>query len=394
MYTRARNYIPWFLAILLVVAGVTYLQAPVFWQRYINTFRSAGAGADSPVFDVKAMVPASTNASILPIAAEPGLTAKTRDDLVTYAQRFDSFALLVVHQGEMELEWYADEYSRDSLTQSQSMHKSIQALLVGIAVDKGLIASIDDPLSDYLPAAVNIKGTVRDFLQMSTGLKPFDGGFSPFGEAFRWLYAEDLIESTLAIPQPGNPGVEFEYHDGNSQLLGMMLSEVFGATYPTYLYEQVWDPIGAGEALVWLDQPGGTPHHNCCLLARAIDWARVGLLFLNGGEYKGERVVSSSWIDEQASPALTPHYGFQTWLASNVEANPREGGGGYGRSENWLADDVFFFSGYGAQRVYVSRSKELVIVRLGPAAGYFPKIAAEWDNTFLVNTVVRDLGID
>ena len=58
-------------------------------------------------------------------------------------------------------------------------------------------------------------------------------------------------------------------------------------------------------------------------------------------------------------------------------------------TEAWLADDVFFFSGYGAQRVYVSRQKGLVIVRLGPAAGYFPKIAEEWDNTFLFNTAVR-----
>jgi hypothetical protein len=59
--------------------------------------------------------------------------------------------------------------------------------------------------------------------------------------------------------------------------------------------------------------------------------------------------------------------------------------------QDWLEEDVFYFSGYGAQRVYISPSRELVIVRLGPAAGYFPKIAEEWDNAFLFNTAVRGI---
>lgn len=64
---------------------------------------------------------------------------------------------------------------------------------------------------------------------------------------------------------------------------------------------------------------------------------------------------------------------------------------GYQRSEPFLAEDVFFFSGYGAQRVMVSKQKELVIVRTGPAAGYFPKIVEEWDNAYLFNRTVRGI---
>ena len=377
--------------VLVLAASVTYSSSPLFWKRYVNTFRSSGMGAAAPVFDYRQTVAASSMPWELPTNPDPVLNDETRDALVAFAEEFDSFALLVVHKGQLELEWYRDGYTRDSLTQSQSMHKSLQALLVGIAVDQGKIDSIDRPLRDFLPLASKYDGTVRDHLQMSSGLKPFDGGFSPFGEAFRWLYASDLDVATVQIPQSSDSGELFEYHDGNTQLLGMMLTEVFGEPYTDYLHRLIWDRIGAASADVWLDNEGGTPHHNCCLLARAIDWAKLGVMLANGGSLNGTRVVSESWLSQQISPNLTPHYGFQTWIASNAEPNPREGGGGYRRAEKWLADDVFYFSGYGAQRLYVSPLEELVIVRLGPAAGYFPKVAEEWDNTYLLNTVIRAL---
>ena len=117
----------------------------------------------------------------------------------------------------------------------------------------------------------------------------------------------------------------------------------------------------------------------------------MGLLLQNGGEINGEQLISSDWIDSATRASeITPHYGYQIWLANNAEPNPRKTG--YQRKEDWLADDVFYFSGYGAQRVYVSRDRELVIVRTGPAAGYFPKIVEEWDNSYLFNRIVRGIS--
>ena len=136
-----------------------------------------------------------------------------------------------MHEGEIQLEWYLDGYSHDRLTQSQSMHKSLQALLVGIAIDQQLIRSIDDPVGNYLPLlAGEEKGTttMRDYLRITSGLQPFDGGFSPFGQAFRWLYAEDIATATIDIPKLNEAGATFEYHDVNTQIIGMLLTEVFG----------------------------------------------------------------------------------------------------------------------------------------------------------------------
>ena len=86
--------------------------------------------------------------------------------------------------------------------------------------------------------------------------------------------------------------------------------------------------------------------------------------------------------------------GWQTWLAYNAEINPRaekpSAAGAYYRSEPFLADDVYYFSGRGAQRVYVIPSRELVIVRLGPALGPRP-LKPGWDNAYLVNTLIRGI---
>lgn len=381
------------LTVLALGAAVTYLSEPVFWQRYVGGFLSAGDGANSVVFDVRETV--SGRAGVGFPEAER-LSPETRSAIDDYAAAFDSFALLVVVDGELVYEWYAAGYDRDSLTQSQSMHKSLQALLVGIAVDEGRIASIDDPIMKYLPdLELAWPGTtIRHVLQMSSGLEPFAGGFSPFGGAFRWLYGTDLRAATLAIRQTSPPGLEFDYHDANSQLIGMLLDAVWGARYAEYLSSTLWQPLGAGNAEVWLDRENGMAHHNCCLLARAVDWARVGQMIIDGGKVGDIQVISENGLSRQFAPGVTPHYGLQTWLASNDTPNPRPGAGGYLRSEDWLADDVVYFSGYGAQRVYVSREKRLVIVRLGPAAGYFPAIANDWDNTYLFNTVVRDLDAD
>jgi CubicO group peptidase (beta-lactamase class C family) len=221
-------------------------------------------------------------------------------------------------------------------------------------------------------------------------MQPFRAGFSPWGEAFRWLYSDDINAATLVIPRNLPSGESFTYHDATTQAIGMLLTSVFDKRYGDYLADLVWEPLGARRAWVWLDSEDGTAHHNCCLLATARDWAKLGLLFANRGEIAGRRIVSADWIDLQTSESLIPHYGFQTWLATNDSVYPLKGTG-LRQEQDWLDEDAFFFSGYGGQRVYVSPNHRLVVVRLGPAAGYFPKFANEWDNAFLLNTAIRGL---
>jgi CubicO group peptidase (beta-lactamase class C family) len=123
-----------------------------------------------------------------------------------------------------------------------------------------------------------------------------------------------------------------------------------------------------------------------------MDWAKFGLLLLGRGAVNGERVVSGEFIDQMvtASPEFA-WYGYQIWLGYSRDLNPRAKllAGGYQRTEPFIAADTYYASGFGAQRVYVVPSAELVIVRMGPASGPAP-VRESWDNTYLVNTALRN----
>ena len=123
-----------------------------------------------------------------------------------------------------------------------------------------------------------------------------------------------------------------------------------------------------------------------------MDWAKFGMLLLGRGEVNGKRIVAADFIDRMTAASPTfEWYGYQIWLGYSRELNPRSKvlAGGYQRTDPFDAEDTYYTSGYGAQRVYVVPSAELVIVRMGPASGRNP-VKDSWDNTFLVNTALRN----
>ena len=206
----------WILLVgVLGLLAYDYASSPVFWKRMMDTFSSSGKGAYSEVFEPRELVPGNPGAAPVAVAdpSQRTIDEAALDDLVAYAQYYDSFSLVVIHRGEVQLEWYRDDYDAGKLTQSQSMHKSLQALLVGIAIEEGLIASVNDPVGKYLP---ELRGdargdiTIEQLLRMTSGLENFEPSFNPWGKAFRWLYADNTRAATLAF------------------LVGYLLREMFG----------------------------------------------------------------------------------------------------------------------------------------------------------------------
>ncbi len=142
---------------------------------------------------------------------------------------------------------------------------------------------------------------------------------------------------------------------------------------------------------MWLDDVNGRSHTECCLLAQARDWAKFGQMLLNKGVVNGRQIVPATWIEQMITPSpVSPYYGLHIWLGYEETPNPRPGAGGYIRTEPFLAKDTYYASGYGAQRIYIVPSHELVIVRMGPFAGPKP-LKDGWDNSYLVNTLIRGL---
>ena len=138
--------------------------------------------------------------------------------------------------------------------------------------------------------------------------------------------------------------------------------------------------MGGQTAEIWLDREDGLAMTACCLLAPAMDWARLGLMMKDRGRINGTQVISAEWIDAMLTPSpQSERYGYFTWLGYNWAPQPEETSMEIGQSEPFITDDLFMFLGRGGQRVYVSREHDLVVVRLGPHSGMTP-LKEGWAN--------------
>lgn len=332
----------------------------------------------------------------LPAATSP-LSAPLREGL-DQAQRYsdaqNGVGLIVVHDGKVIHERYAQGFGPDTLTASQSMMKSVTGLAVGIALDRRMIASIDDPVGRYLSEwAGDPRGaiTLRQLLTMTSGLD-----HPPIAsDAFKRLYVgDDITAQALALPSIEQPGASFDYSNANSQLLGAVVQRVARqrggfADFAAFLRAALWCPLGNADAQLWLDHSGKAPHYYAGLHARLADWARIGELIRLGGRAGGRQVVSRAWLRAMTAPsAANPAYGLHIWRGT-----PWKPYRDYGKdspmtvphSAAYLADDVLFFDGFGGQRVYIVPSRRLTIARTG-------NTSLAYDDAIIVNAVLAGLG--
>ncbi len=383
----------WIVLGLAVVTNVIYWQDPWFWRRYVMLFDPSPEEGLKP-FDLVQ----GDGSYVIPVAAVETrtVTQAALDEAVTYAKEFDSYAVIVVHKGEIQLEWYAAGRNANDLTESQSMHKTLMGLFVGTAIEDGLIEAVDDPVGKYIEEWRNDpRGdvTLKNLLQMSSGLEPYGFAFNPFNDEMKWLYSGHTTEFLLDMPLADwEQGTKYQYNNLNSELLGLVIERVSGKRYADYLEEKLWRPMGGDRAQVWTDHEGGSAHTSCCLATPAMDWARFGMMLAGKGEVNGNRIVSEAWIDEMTtrSPSAA-HYGYQTWLGYDHPSFPT----GFGASapiasEPYLARDTFLTWGRGQQHVWVSPSMDLVVLRIGPALGRNP-IKADFDVPKIPNIIVRGI---
>jgi CubicO group peptidase (beta-lactamase class C family) len=380
-----------------LVLNVVYWQDP--WL-YRSTARMLASG--SPTAE-EALLPdeeiRGDGSYVLPVAPADArsIAAAALERMRAYAESFGSHALIVVHRGAIQYEWYAPHWERSRLTQSQSMHKSLMGLFVGIAIADGRIASVDEPVGRWITEWTgDPRGaiTLRQLLTMSSGLAQYRFTLNPFSDDLRWLNSGRSIEALLRTPSAGwAPGTRYDYNNVASELLGVVLERAYGRRYPELLREKLWLPMGGERARVHTDAPGGRSYTSCCLAAPAMDWARVGMLMLRRGELNGRRIVPGAWIDEMVRPSpASSRYGYQIRLGYDDPLLPPEGAGSTGAvaTEPFIARDTYMLWGRGQQHVFVSPSRELVIVRLGPALGRAP-IRPGFDVPFLVNTAIRGM---
>ncbi len=321
-------------------------------------------------------------------ASDAGLSPDALAAAQAYADAQGSFALIVAKGGRIVHEHYADGFGPDSKFSTASMHKAVVALAYGAAVKAGKL-TLDDRLDQHLTEfAGRAEGaiTLRQLLQMSGGLNPPEGDGKGAPSLFaQMMFGEDIRAIAGRHVQVRPAGTVFAYSNGSTQLAGQALEAAIGERYAPWLSRVLWAPLGAGDAEVWLDRPGGSPHYFCCLQATPRDWLRVGELLRLDGRVGDAQVVDVDWVRTVVAPSpLNPNFGMNIWRGS-PHAPLRSYGLGVAlkmpAKAPFARDDVIYIDGAGGQRVYVVPSEEMVIIRVG-------KPSMDWDDSALVNLVL------
>ena len=322
---------------------------------------------------------------------ERALSVDSLQAAMDYGAETESDALIVWRGGKIQLEHYYEGADENTLTSTQSMHKSVVALLIGIAIADGHIASADDPVSRYLPewaADERSRITIRHALWQSSGIEFPTFALGSLGPMMGLLVGQDMRPITLAQKAVEPPASRFEYNSINPLILGLVIENATGKPYAEYLSEALIQPLGAGDAWMQMDAEGRMARSYCCLDIPARGWLRLGLLHLHNGRANGRQIVPEEWIAAVRSPGPNnPNYGFLTWLGNEHQPqrfyNSQTTLRAY-HSEPFAADDVTYFDGFGGQRVYVIPSAGMVIVRTGA-------LAFNWDDARLPNTLLAGL---
>jgi CubicO group peptidase (beta-lactamase class C family) len=352
-------------------------------------------GGDS-VLDVGALTPQEVvrggRGAPIPRASAANITLRpaAHDAAIALVAPLNTAQLLVWHKGRLQLEYYGDGYNSATRSSPASMMKPLLALAIGTAIERGKIKSINDPVSLYITEWANDpRGaiTIKNILDMSTGLQNAQG-FGPTSLGTRHSLGTDIRGVILDVPLAKPPGTEFQYNNFTSSLGGMVVERATGMRYAQWLSRTVWRPLGARDGAVWLDKAGGQARTYCCMIATGEDWLRVGLMIKDRGRVGRRQVFNPAWIDAMIAPsALNPNFGYQMWRASPYAAQRSYGPAialKVPASEPFVAEDMVYFDGAGGQRVYISRSLDLVIVRIG-------KATATWDDAALPNMIARGL---
>ncbi len=344
------------------------LHLPTYWPEE----RVAGAAAPKP----------------LPRRASSCLAPERLAPAQAEIERVRSTAFIVWRDGAIEYEWYGSGHGPEARLDPASMHKTVLGISFGLAQADGFVPNLDAPVSTWLKEwAGDARGriTVRQMLNMASGLAPMKFDMAPGSPYSRALLGADSSTLPLQLQLADTPGQVFNYQSPISQLLGLVLERATGERYAQYLSRRLWQPLGAADAWVALDRPGGLARTASALMARPEDWLRLGLLFVDGGRIEGRPVVPERWIEAMRAPsAANPNYGLHLWRASPHAALRRYNAAtpvGVPAREPFAAEDMVFFDGAGAQRVYVSAKEKLVIVREGTGA-------LDWDDSRVPNIVV------
>jgi CubicO group peptidase (beta-lactamase class C family) len=288
-------------------------------------------------------------------------------------------SVLIVKDGKLVLEEYFGGYRWDydgdqyrgeftdfgvnTTHNLASVTKSFTSALIGIAIDHGFIQDVDEKVMPFFPEYAHLsdeskdKITLEHLLTMSSGLE-WNEMELPYGDTnndlVQLFIVSDPIEYILAKPVVDEPGTQWYYNGGNTNILGEVIRKATGLRMDDFAEEHLFAPLGITE-YEWDHINPDMIHASGNLQLRPRDMAKFGYLFLNGGVWQGERIISQEWVEESTKERVRSAwgngYGYQWWMKTY--------------HVNSTSVDSFFASGWGGQEIIVFPSLDMVVVFTG-----------------------------
>jgi CubicO group peptidase (beta-lactamase class C family) len=232
-----------------------------------------------------------------------------------------------------------------------SCTKSIVSALIGIAIDEGYIAGVDQPLLDFFPdrtvAHLDVDKeamTLEHVLTMATGWACRDSYLYRWRGLREMERSQDWVQFMLDLPMAEEPGTRFEYCNGASFVLSAIIQEATGVSALAFAQAHLFGPLGISD-VVWPSNPQGINVGWGEMCMRPHDMAKIGYLYLNEGRWDGEQIVPAGWVAastrKHISGTLQDGYGYQWWVRD---------------------DGVYMALGYAGQFIVVVPEKDLVVV--------------------------------
>ena len=261
-------------------------------------------------------------------------------------------SVVLIKDGYLIAEKYADGYDRESIATSWSMAKSFYASLIGISIEKGEIGSLDDKVSEYLDYfnedRENI--TIREVLDMASGLE------NPDHEHEIMFFLDDHLAYAKEIKRDKAANTVFEYNNVNSLIIGDILLKATGKKSDVLLKERVLDPIGTKNYTLWRDAAENVLSY-CCIDMSARDYSRFGLLFSRNGDWNGQQIVPYDFVQETYNPRwTTPSY--------HADMNSRDYGLHWWFSKNDEEGKIMNASGKFGQYIFIDQANDLIFTRV------------------------------
>jgi len=301
----------------------------------------------------------------------------------------DITSIVIIKNGKLLLEEYFNGAKRKTLHDTRSLTKSFTSTLVGIAIQKGHIKSIDQKLSDFY----NLKSfknygpekeqiTLRQLLTMSSGIEGNDSDYSSLGNEENMYPTSDWVKFALDLPMDTGQIDRWQYFTAGVVILGDILDKQVPGGLEEFARMELFEPLGI-EKVKWQHTPTGVANTAGSCKISTLNLAKYGQLYLTSGEWKDREILSNSWINDsftkhKALPFEGQSYGFLFWNRAFTVGNSKY--------------EAFYGSGNGGNKVLVFAELDLVVVITAQA---FNKIYAHKQaDTILEDYILPALNFD